>query len=314
MSFVMSHTNKRFRGKVAILTGAARGIGAGVARAYVAEGGRVAIIGLEPELMAELTEELGNSAAWWEADVRDGEALKVAIDAAAAHFGKVDHVLANAGIASYGTVRQLDDAAFDRVVDVNLGGVFRTMKYTAPYLQRSRGYLLAVSSMAAFTPLAGLSAYNASKAGCEALALAFKQEVAHLGISVGVCHPSWIDTDIVRGAEADLPTFKETRAKLPYPANSTTSVEECVEQILRGFAKRKSRVYVPKGVLLSAWTKAFYASPAIWPIIKRIAGNAVPGLEREVERIGRFHHAHVPMAQAEIPVAPEEASSGEVSA
>lgn len=310
----MSHTNKRFRGKVAILTGAARGIGAGVARAYVAEGGRVAIIGLEPELMAQLTAELGSSAAWWEADVREGDALKTAIDAAVAHFGKVDHVLANAGIASYGTVRQLDDAAFDRVIDVNLGGVFRTMKYAAPYLQRSRGYLLAVSSMAAFTPLAGLSAYNASKAGCEALALAFKQEVAHIGIGVGVCHPSWIDTDIVRGAEADLPTFKETRAKLPYPANSTTSVEECVEQILRGFVKRKSRVYVPRGVVLSAWTKAFYASPAIWPIIKRIAGNAVPGLEREVERIGRFHHAHVPIAQSEIPATPEGLSQGEESA
>ena len=303
MSRVKTSSNaskKRFKGKVAVLTGAARGIGAQVARGYVAGGGKVALIGLEPGLLATLTHELGSSAAaWWDVDVRDGEALKQAIDAAAAHFGRVDHVLANAGIASYGTVRQLDDAAFDRVIDVNLGGVFRTMKYSAPHLEKSRGYLLAVSSMAAFTPLAGLAPYNASKAGCEALALAFKQEVAHLKIGVGVCHPGWIDTDIVRGAEADLPTFKETRAHLPYPANSTTSVEECADHILNGFKHRKAREYVPKGVVVANWTKALVSSPAAWWYIKRIAGRSVPGLEREVQSLGRFHHAHVTMEQPE---------------
>ncbi len=297
----MSHSKNRFKGKVAVLTGAARGIGAEVARSYVAEGGRVALIGLEPDLMAQLCDDLGPAAKWWEADVRDSAALKAAIDAAAVHFGRIDHVLANAGIASYGTVRQLEDEAFDRVVDINLGGVFRTMKHSIPHLERSKGYLLAVSSMAAFTPLAGLAPYNASKAGCEALALAFKQEVAHLKVGVGVCHPSWIDTDIVRGAEDDLPTFKETRSKLPYPANSTTSVEECAAQILNGFKKRKSRVYVPKGVVVSNWGKALVASPAVWWYIKRIAGQSVPGLEREVAALGRFHHAHVPLSHEEAP-------------
>ena len=97
-----------------------------------------------------------------------------------------------------------------------------------------------VASLASFTALAGLASYNASKAGAESLALANKQEVAHLGIDVGVCHPSWIDTDIVRNAEADLPTFREIRKKLPYPANSTTTLEECVELILHGLAKRKA--------------------------------------------------------------------------
>lgn len=292
-------TAKRFKGKVAVLTGAARGIGAQVARGYAASGGKVALIGLEPELLKELSAELGPAAAWWEVDVRDGDALKQAIDAAASHFGRIDHVLANAGIASYGTLRQLDDAAFDRVIDVNLGGVFRTMKYAAPHLEKSRGYLLAVSSMAAFIPLGGLAPYNASKAGCEALALAFKQEVAHLKIGVGVCHPGWIDTDIVRGAEDDLPTFREIRTHLPYPANSTTSVEECAERILHGFKRRKSRVYVPRDIIVSNWTRSLATSPAVWPIVKRIAKRSVPGIEAEVQALGRFHHAHVPLEQPE---------------
>ncbi len=285
---------QRFAGKVALVTGAARGIGAGVARGYVAGGGRVALVGLEPELLAALSDELGEAAAWWEADVRDSAAMKSAIDAAAAHFGRIDHVLANAGIASYGTVRQIDDEAFDRVVDINLNGVFRTLKHSTPHLEATNGYALTVASLASFATLAGLASYNASKAGAESLTLAYKQEVAHLGIDVGVCHPSWVDTDIVRNAEKDLPTFRAIRKKLPYPANGTTSVEACVDLILTGLEKRKTRVYVPKGVIVANWSKALTNSPVAWPVVRKLAARSVPSMEAEVEALGRFHHAHVP--------------------
>ncbi|HKY56952.1 MAG TPA: SDR family oxidoreductase [Aeromicrobium sp.] len=288
-----------FTGKVALITGAARGIGAGVARGYVAAGGKVALLGLEPDLLKELADELGENAAWWEADVRSGPAVSKAVDAAAAHFGRIDHVLANAGIASYGTVRQIDDASFARVVDININGVYRTLHATIPHLETTKGYALVVASLASFAPLAGLASYNASKAGAESLALAVKQEVAFLGIDVGVCHPSWIDTDIVRGAEADLPTFRAIREKLPYPANSTTTLEECVDAILDGFAKRKSRVYIPKGVVLANFTKPLVNSVLMWPLIRRISGQQVRSLEADVEKLGRFQHAHVPLTDPE---------------
>lgn len=283
-----------FAGSVALITGAARGIGAGVARGFVAGGGKVALVGLEPDKLQELADELGDSAACWEADVRDSSAVAAAINAAAAHFGRLDFVLANAGIASYGTVRQIDDDAFERVVDININGVFRTLKHATPHLAATRGYALVVASQASFTPLAGLASYNASKAGAETLGLAYKQEVAGLGIGVGICHPSWIDTDIVRNAESDLPSFARTRKNLPWPANGTTSVEECVALILAGFEKRKSRVYVPKKVGVSNWTKALVNSPAAWPVLRRIAVKTVPQMEAEVEALGRFHHSHVP--------------------
>ncbi|HJR88792.1 MAG TPA: SDR family oxidoreductase [Aeromicrobium sp.] len=292
----MAHT---FTGKVALITGAARGIGAGVARGYVAAGGRVALLGLEPDLLKELAAELGDSAAWWEADVRSGTAMTKAIDEAAAHFGRIDHVLANAGIASYGTVRQIDDASFARVVDININGVYRTLHASIPHLEKTKGYALVVASLASFAPLAGLASYNASKAGAESLALAAKQEVAFLGIDVGVCHPSWIDTDIVRNAEADLPTFRAIRKKLPYPANSTTTLEECVDAILKGFTKRKARVYIPKGVVLANFTKPLVNSVLVWPVIRRISSKQVRGLEADVDHLGRFQHAHVPLTDPE---------------
>ena len=286
---------KRFDGKVALITGAARGIGAGVARVGAARGGMGPRGGLQPDAPARAPAGRGPNAAWWEADVRDGGALTTAIDAAAAHFGRIDYVLANAGIASYGTVRQIPEDAFERVVDININGVYRTLHATIPHLEKTKGYALVVASLASFTNLAGLAPYNASKAGAESLALATKQEVAHLGIKVGVCHPSWVDTDIVRNAEADLPSFKEIRKKLPYPANGTTTVEDCVDLILRGFAKRKTRVYVPRGVIVANWTKPLANSPAIWLVMRRMVAKTVPQMEKEVDALGRSHHAHTPV-------------------
>lgn len=290
--------SNRYAGKVLVVTGAARGIGAGVARAYTAQGGRVALLGLEPELLESLAKEIGDAAAWWEADARDGAAMTAAIDAAAAHFGRIDHVLANAGIASYGTVRQIDEASFERVIDINITGVFRTLHPAIPHLVETKGHALVVASLASFANLAGLASYNASKAGAESLALVTNQEVAHLGVRVGVVHPGWIDTDIVRGAEDDLPTFRTIRKKLPYPANSTTDLETCVAGIMRGFAKRKTRVYIPRGVIVANWSKSLINSPLGAKIVLRIAKKHVPSLEADVAKLGRFQHAHVPLTEA----------------
>ena len=202
-------------------------------------------------------------------------------------------VVANAGVAAYGTVRQADEASFERVLDINLNGVFRTLKYATPHLERSRGHAMVVASAISFTPIAGLASYAASKAGVEMLALAYRQEVAHLGITVGLVHPSWIDTDLVRGAEADLPSFQELRGRLPYPGNVTTSVDRAAAAIVRGLVRRRSRVYVPRAVVVANWAKAALNSPAAWPWMRRFAAEVTPALEREVEALGR-HDQLVP--------------------
>jgi NAD(P)-dependent dehydrogenase (short-subunit alcohol dehydrogenase family) len=208
-------------------------------------------------------------------------------------MGGVDIVVANAGVVAYGTVRQMDAASFERVMDINLNGVFRTLKYATPHLERSRGHVAVVASAISFTPLAGMASYAASKAGVEMLALAYRQEVAHLGITVGLVHPSWIDTDLIRGAEADIPSFHELRARLPYPGNVTTSVDRTAAAIVDGLVRRRSRTYVPRAVAVASWAKAAVNSPAVWPWMRRFAAQVVPTLEREVEALGR-HDQLVP--------------------
>src|SRR5215217_7603379 len=107
---------RNMSGRKLVITGAARGIGEQVARLAVARGARVALIGLEPDRLRALVDDLGSAASWWEVDVRDGAALQSAIDAAAQRMGGVDFVIANAGVVAYGTVRQADEMSFERVL------------------------------------------------------------------------------------------------------------------------------------------------------------------------------------------------------
>lgn len=287
---------RNLSGRKVVITGAARGIGEKVARLAAARGAHVALIGLESDRLRALAADLGPAATWHEADVRDGAALRSAIDTCAQVLGGIDAVIANAGIAAYGTIRQADEASFERVLDINLNGVFRTLKYATPHLERSKGHAMVVASAISFTPIAGLASYAASKGGVEMLALAYRQEVAHLGITVGLVHPSWIDTDLVRGAEADIPSFQALRARLPYPGNVTTSVDRAAAAIVKGLVRRRSRVYVPRAVVVANWAKGALNSPVAWPWMRRFATQVTPTLEREVAALGR-HDQLVPASE-----------------
>jgi NAD(P)-dependent dehydrogenase (short-subunit alcohol dehydrogenase family) len=279
-------------GKTVLITGAARGIGAQTARVLAGRGARLALAGLEPANLATVADELGPGHAWWELDVTDQAATDKVVAEVADRFGGIDVVMTNAGIASYGTVRQIDPAAFQRVIDINLTGMFRTAHAALPHVIERRGYVLVVASLAAFTPLAGMAAYDASKSGAEAFALAMRQELLHLGVDVGVCHPSWVDTDLVRDAEADLPSFRETRRRLPWPANTTTSVEECAVMIADGIAKRSRRIYVPKSVVAAMLSRPLTGSGIAERVLRRSLARMVPRMEQDAAAVGRSYGKH----------------------
>jgi NAD(P)-dependent dehydrogenase (short-subunit alcohol dehydrogenase family) len=275
--------------KVVLITGAARGIGAETARRAVAKGARVSLVGLEPDRLRALAEELGERAAWFEADVTGQEQVDGAVAGTVAAFGGIDVVLANAGVGNTGTVAISPPEVLVRTIEVNVNGVVRTVSATLPHVTERRGYVMIVSSTAAFTMGPGLAAYAASKAAVEQFANCLRLEVAHKGVKVGSVHPGWIDTDLVRDQRKDLKFFDEAFDKFPWPMNATTSVEDCADAIVDGMERRRRRVYVPKAIALVQALRTLTTGTVGYWAMKREVKTMVPRMEAEVQALGRYY-------------------------
>jgi NAD(P)-dependent dehydrogenase (short-subunit alcohol dehydrogenase family) len=230
-------------GKVVLITGASRGIGAAVARRLASEGARLALVGLEPDELKKVAEDCGPDAGWWEADVTDTESLRAAVEAVMEKYGRIDVVVANAGIAAPGFSRSMDPAVWERVLDVDLYGVWRTVHVTLPHLLASKGYLLLVSSLAAVVHIPGLASYNVAKAGVEAMGNSLRAELKHLGVDVGVAHLTFVDTDMVRGVD-EHPVFGKMRTGVPL-VSRVYPLELAVDKFAQGIRKRSRVVHVP---------------------------------------------------------------------
>jgi NAD(P)-dependent dehydrogenase (short-subunit alcohol dehydrogenase family) len=226
------------------------------------------------------------------ADVRDLPAMQAAATRAVERFGGIDVVVANAGIASYGSVLQVDPEAFKRVLDINVLGVFNTVRATLPAVIERRGYVLIVSSLAAYAACPGLAPYNASKAGVEILANALRLEVAHRGVTVGSSHMSWIDTALVRDSEADLPAFGKLLSSFPWPLNKTTTVAKCADAFVKGIEGRRSRVYCPGWVALFRGIKPVLSTPVGELPLHKPTAELLPQLDAQVAALGRSTSAY----------------------
>lgn len=260
-------------GRVVLITGASRGIGAAVARRLAAGGAMVALVGLEPAELARVAADCGPGAGWWEADVADGESLDRAVAAVVERYGRIDVVIANAGIAAPGFTRSMDPAVWERVLDVNLYGVWRTVHSTLPHLLESKGYLLLVSSLAGIVHLPGLASYNVAKAGVEALGNSLRAELKHLGVDVGVAHLTFVDTDMVRGAD-EHPVFRRVRDAFPL-AGRVYPLELAVDKFAKGIEKRSRVVHVP------AWIGAVKALRSLAPRVVELGARfTVPRTDR----------------------------------
>ncbi|MEU6217306.1 SDR family oxidoreductase [Streptomyces sp. NPDC047022] len=229
-------------GQVAVVTGAARGLGALLARKLSARGATVALVGLEPDELKQVSDQLYGESGHWNADVTDHEAMAAVAREVKERFGKVDIVVANAGVANGGPFLDSDPGSWRRVIEVNLIGSAVTARAFLPVLMESRGYLLQIASLAAITPAPMMTAYCASKSGVEAYAHSLRAEVAHKGVRVGVGYLSWTDTDMVRGADQD-DVMRELRQRLPWPSNKTNPVGPAVDRLVAGIERRSSHVY-----------------------------------------------------------------------
>ena len=274
-------------GKVIAITGAARGIGAELARQSAARGARVALLGMEGARLAAIAAQLGARHMWAECDVTDQRALADAFDRVRATLGGIDIVVANAGIASRGPVATSPIEAQVRVVEVNLIGVMRTVHVALPHLVSSRGYILLISSAAAFAAAPGMAPYAASKAGVEQFGNVLRTEAASLGVAVGVAHPSWVDTDLVRDAQRDMPSFASALRQLPGPLGRVTDVEGCVAVLVDGIERRARRIYVPASLRWVAFARSVFVTEWAERLAARTGARHSEGAEREARATGR---------------------------
>jgi NAD(P)-dependent dehydrogenase (short-subunit alcohol dehydrogenase family) len=278
----MARTRYDLAGRAVLVTGAARGIGAAAARALSARGARVALVGLEPERLEALAGKLPG-AVWFEADVTSWDALQAAADATVQALGGIDVVVANAGIVSVGTLETIPTEDFERVVDVNLLGAWRTIRTTLPHVVARRGYVIPIASIysALHGPLAG--PYTVAKAGVEALADVLRVEVAGQGVDVGVAYYSFLDTDLVRRAFDD-PIVADLRRRSGWPLTVTSPVEPAVQALVRGIERRARTVAYPRWVhgLLAA--RGVLQPLAEATSMKRVAADAVRQLNERARR------------------------------
>jgi NAD(P)-dependent dehydrogenase (short-subunit alcohol dehydrogenase family) len=272
------------RGKTVFVTGAARGIGAETARRAAAAGANVALVGLEPEELARVAAQCGENAAPFECDVTDWGALERAVSGTVERFGGIDVVMANAGISPAGMVRSIDPAAFERTLEINLLGVWRTVRSCLPAVIERKGYVLVTASLAAAVHSPGMASYATSKAGAEAFANALRAEVRPFGVDVGVAYFAFIDTDMVRGADTH-PVLGTLREDALGPLGRTYPVSAVGKAVIEGMEKRSRWIAVP------GWTKVMLHLRTLVQLIadrgaRDRAGEVDRAFTEEIERRG----------------------------
>ncbi len=234
-------------GRVALVTGAAQGIGLATARALHARGARVALVDLDLAAAEAAAAPLGEGAIGLAADVTDRAAIGRAVDATVERLGGLDVVVANAGIApTPATTRLMDEAEFERVVEVDLLGVYRTVRAALRHVIARRGNVTVVASVYAFTNGLGNAPYAMAKAGVEQFGRALGTELAAHGVGVTTAYFGFIDTPMVREAFDRSPIQGELQAAIPPPLLKRLPPSAAGEGIVRAIERGRPRVILPR--------------------------------------------------------------------
>ncbi|MCW2988636.1 MAG: short-chain dehydrogenase [Solirubrobacterales bacterium] len=255
-------------GKVALVTGGARGIGFETARQMHLRGASVAVLDLSAEEAREAAERIGPRAIGIGADVTDQNAMFAAVAEVVEQLGGLDIAVANAGIAQkqFATARAISGEEWERVFEVDLLGVWRTVRAALPQIVERRGQMVVVSSVYAFANGMGNTPYAVAKAGVEALGRSLRVELAPHGASATVAYFGWVDTKLVQDAfdQEDSGRIKELS---PDFLLKRITPAEAGAGLVRGIEERAPRVFVPK------W----------WRYVSAFRGLINPLLDRRME-------------------------------
>ena len=270
----MAASPKSLQGQVIVVTGAASGIGAATALELLQRGAHPVLVDCDAEPLARMAERCGPGTLQLVADVTRLEDMEQIVAQTLAHHGRIDAVFANAGVAAFGPVAWVDPQAWKRCVEVNVFGVFNTVRAALPAVMQARGYVLINASVSSFAHPPVMSAYAASKSAVEAMGNSWRIELASHGVDVGVVHAGWVSTPLV--TEGALhPGFVRLRATMPGPMNSETAPADAARAIVDGMVRRKRRIFIP------GWLRLLYALRALLhlPFAERELLQAAPEIE-----------------------------------
>jgi NAD(P)-dependent dehydrogenase (short-subunit alcohol dehydrogenase family) len=255
-------------GKVALVTGAARGIGFETARQMHLRGASVAVLDLRAEEAREAAERIGPRAIGIGTDVSDQNAMFAAVAEVVEKLGGLDVAVANAGIAQkqFATARGISGEEWERVFEVDLLGVWRTVRAALPQIVERRGQMVVVSSVYAFANGMGNTPYAVAKAGVEALGRSLRVELAPHGASASVAYFGWVDTKLVQDA-FDQEVSGRLQELSPDFLLKRITPAEAGAGLVRGIEERAPRIFVPK------W----------WRYVSAFRGLINPLLDRHME-------------------------------
>ncbi|HXB15957.1 MAG TPA: SDR family NAD(P)-dependent oxidoreductase [Solirubrobacteraceae bacterium] len=235
-------------GKVALVTGAARGIGFATARALIARGASVTVVDLDEDAARAAAAQLHDTRALGlAADVTDRGAVQRAVAATVERFGALDVLVANAGVANrVASFRAMPSEAIERTLGVNLMGVYLTVEAALPEIVPRRGHVVVISSIYAFTNGAGEIPYAMSKAAVEQLGRGLRSELSPHGASATVAYFGFIDTEMVHQALDEDPLAARMIGMLPGVLHKRLKPEVAGAAIAQAIERRSARLIRPR--------------------------------------------------------------------
>ena len=199
-------------GKVALITGGSKGIGLGIAEAMVREGMKVAVTSRTQasadEAAQHLNQMVPNSAIGIQADVTYYAAQEASVEKTVATFGKLDVLIANAGVGHFASIEEMSLEQWQQTIDINLTGVFHSVKAAIPAIKESQGYIITIASLAGANFFAAGSAYNASKFGLVGFTQAVMLDLRQYGVKVSTVMPGSVATAFNNRTVSDADAWK----------------------------------------------------------------------------------------------------------
>ena len=250
--------NNFFENKVVLITGATSGIGKALAIDFLSKGAKVAICSRNADTLLSFSTEINsNNLLTVQADVSNEEDCKKFIEKSMNTFHAIDILINNAGISMRAMFQEVDLSVLKQSMDINFWGTVYCTKYALPYILKSKGSILGISSIAGYKGLPCRTGYSSSKFAMQGFLESLRIELLKTGVNVMWVSPGFVSTNIRNTA---LNASGNAQSETPMNENKLMSAEECASIILKGIEKRKRTIIMSTQGKLTVWINKFFPS------------------------------------------------------